>query len=151
MTRRRQSPAPTALSLAPVLVALLWIAGIARFRSYELSTNQWAAVLASAFALHLLQKRALRPKSLPPLPASANPAILALLAAVVVGLLGSVLGGAVEAMLPPGAPGAPDGTPWPLRTLWHGACCFAASYCAFLGRLWGAIGHAPAKPGDPSA
>ena len=66
MTRRRQSPAQTALSIAPVLVALLWIAGIARFRNYELTTNQWAVLLATAFALHLLQKRALRPKPLLP-------------------------------------------------------------------------------------
>lgn len=148
MTRRRRSPAQTALSLAPVLVALLWIAGIARFRDYALSTNEWAVLLASAFALHLLQKRALRPKPLPPLPPDANPAILALLAAVVVGLLASVFGGAAEAMLPPGTP---DGTPWPLRTLWHGACAFAGSYCAFLGRLWDAIGKTPGKPGGPSA
>lgn len=148
MTRRRRSPAQTALSLAPVLVALLWIAGIARFREYTLTTNEWAVVLASGFALHLLQKRALRPKPLPPLPPGANPAILALLAGVIVGALASVLGGALEAMLPPGMP---DGTPWALRTLWHGACAFGASYCAFLGRLWDAIGKAPGKPGRPTA
>jgi hypothetical protein len=144
MTRRRQSPAQTALSIAPVLVALLWIAGIARFRNYELTTNQWAVLLATAFALHLLQKRALRPKPLPPLPPGVNPAILALLAGLIVGALATVLGGAFEAMLPPGAP---EESPWGLRAFWHGACAFGGSYCAFLGRLWNAIGRAPSTPG----
>jgi len=143
-TRRRQSPAQTALTLAPVLVALLWLAGVARFRGYELSTNQWAALLATGFALHLIQKRALRPKPLPPLPAGANPAVLALLAGLIVGLLASVLGGMLEAALPPGTP---DETPWALRTVWHAACAFGGSYCAFLGRLWDAIGKAPKKAG----
>lgn len=144
MTRRRRSPAQTVLSLAPVLVALLWIAGVARFRGYVLSPNEWAVVLASGFALHVLQKRALRPKPLPPLPEGANPAVLALLAGVIVGLLASVLGGALEAALPPGTP---DDTPWALRTGWHAACAFGGSYCAFLGRLWDAIGKAPTKTG----
>ena len=144
MTRRRSSPAQTALSVAPVLVALLWLAGVARFRGYELTTNHWAVLLASAFALHLITKRALRPKPLPPLPAGANPAMLALLAGLIVGLLGSVVGGALEAALPPGTP---DDTPWALRTTWHGACAFGGSYCAFLGRLWDALGRAPGAPG----
>lgn len=144
MTRPRRSPVLTVLSLAPVFVALLWIAGVARFRGYELSVNEWAVLLASGFALHVLQKRALRPKPLPPLPAGANPAVLALLAGAIVGLLASVLAGALEAALPPGTP---DDTPWALRTFWHGACAFGGSYCAFLGRLWDAIGKAPKKPG----
>jgi hypothetical protein len=100
--------------------------------------------LATGFALHLIQKRALRPKPLPPLPAGANPAVLALLAGLIVGLLASVLGGMLEAALPPGTP---DDTPWALRTVWHAACAFGGSYCAFLGRLWDAIGKAPKKTG----
>lgn len=142
MSRPRRSPVQTVLSLAPVFIALLWLAGVARFRHYEFSAQEWGVLLASGFALHVLQKRALRPKPLPPLPESANPAVLALLAGAMIGLLASVLGGVLETALPPGTP---DDTPWALRTLWHAACAFGGSYCAFLGRLWDAIGKAPKK------
>jgi hypothetical protein len=43
-----------------------------------------------------------------------------------------VLGGIGEAMV---QSHYPSELSWGLRTLWHTACAFGASYCAFLHRL----------------
>jgi hypothetical protein len=124
------------LALGPVLVALLWLAGIARFRHYELQPMEWAAITASAFALHILVQRFVRPRPLPPLPANTNPRSLAALAAAVLAVGALVLGGALEAVV---EPSRPSEVPWWLRTTWHAACSFGFAYCAFLRRLHQAL------------
>ncbi len=132
MTARRPSLLRLLLGLSPVLVALLWLAGVSRFRGYDLSAREWLVVVAAAFMLHILQRRLWRPRPLPPLPPGTNPAVLALLAAVVLGALATVVGGVFEWAV---EPMRPSEVGWALRTLWHGACSFGASYCGFLARL----------------
>ncbi|MCU0867579.1 MAG: hypothetical protein MUC36_27675 [Planctomycetes bacterium] len=128
------------LALGPVLVALLWLAGIARFRHYPLQPIEWAAITASAFALHLLVQRFVRPRPLPPLPPHTNPRTLAALAAAVLAVCAAVLGGVLEAVV---EPNRPSEVPWWLRTTWHAACTFGFGYCGFLRRLHQAL----ARPG----
>lgn len=128
------------LGLCPVLIALLWLAGIAHFRHYELTGKEWAVVVGSAFMLHLLSKRAMRPRPLPPLPAGSSPGLLAALAGAIIGLLVAVIGGVLEWAI---APERPSETSWFLRTTWHAACAFGASYCAFLTRLHDGLRRAP--------
>lgn len=120
------------LSICPVLVALLWVAGIAHFREFELEAAEWAALIAVAFALHLITRRFRRPRPLPPLPERANPSSLALFAAAIVGLLIGVLGALFEWFV---EAYRPTTVPLALRALWHAACAFAAAYCGFLLRL----------------
>lgn len=135
------------LILCPVLIALLWVAGIARFREFEISPVEWAALVAIAFALHLISRRARRPRPLAPLPEHANPSSLALFAAaivgVVIGLLGALFEWFVEAYQPTSVPLA-------LRALWHGACAFAAAYCGFLLRLQEALAQQARSRDDES-
>ncbi|MCB9877123.1 MAG: hypothetical protein H6835_05920 [Planctomycetes bacterium] len=120
------------LGLAPTLVALLWIAGVAHFRDMALSGVEWAVVCAAAFAVQTVTAR-LRPRRpLPPLPEGASPGMVAATAALFVAGLFGLLGGAAEALTPEPAGG---NAAWGLRTLWHAACAFAAAYCAFLARL----------------
>jgi hypothetical protein len=120
------------LGVCPVLVALLWIAGIARFRDFEIAAMEWGALAALGFALHLITGRARHRRPLPPLPERANPASLALFAAGIVGLLIGVLGSVFEWFVEAYQPST---VPLPLRGLWHAACAFAAAYCGFLLRL----------------
>lgn len=115
-----------------MLVALLWLAGIARFRHYELSSKEWIVIVAAACMLQVLSKRSLRPRPLPPLPAGTNPSTLALLAGAIIGLCAAVVGGVFEWVV---EPMRPSEVGWFLRTTWHAACSFGASYCAFLERL----------------
>jgi hypothetical protein len=144
--------APTAfqrvLAVCPVFVALLWVAGIAHFRALEIEPVEWAVVAAAAFALHLLTRRASRPTPLPKLPPDTQPAQLAMLAATLVAVLAAALGGLVEALVE-GSPPCP--TPWTLRTLWHAACAFAASYCNFLLRVQRALQRQQQGPPPPNA
>lgn len=132
--QRRPNALRALLGLSPVLIALLWLAGIARFRHYDLTGKEWAIVVGCGFMLHLLSKRALRPRPLPQLPAGASPGLLAALAGAIIGLLAGVVGGVFEWVV---EPLRPSDTSWFLRTTWHAACSFGASYCAFLGRLQG--------------
>jgi hypothetical protein len=127
------------LSLGPILVTLLWLAGVARFRHYHLQPIEWSAITASAFALHVLVQRFVPPRPLPPLPADTNPRTLAALAAAVLAVCAAILGGVLEAVV---EPSHPSEVPWWLRTTWHAACTFGFGYCAFLRRLH----HALARP-----
>jgi hypothetical protein len=124
------------LGICPLLIALLWLVGVAKFRQYELSLREWSAIVAVGFVLHLLSRRALRPRPLPPLPETANPNALAALAASVLACIAAVVGGVLEWVV---EPARPSEVSWPLRTTWHAACAFAASYCTFLGRLHQAL------------
>lgn len=121
-----------ALRLCPLAVALLWVAGIAHVRALHLSPAEWAVVVASGFVIQTLTRRFARPRPLPPLPEGAQPAVLAALAAAIVAVLAAAIGGVAESIV---QRMQPSDAPWALRTGWHAACAFAASYCAFLERL----------------
>lgn len=120
------------LGVSSVLIAVLWVAGVARFRDYEFSNLEWAVLIAGAFALHIISNRLRRPRPLPQLPQGANPVRLAALAALIVGVLAAIVAGGLEWLV---EPYRPTNTPWLLRTMWHAACAFAASYCGFLSSL----------------
>ncbi|MEO6597986.1 MAG: hypothetical protein ABIP94_24850 [Planctomycetota bacterium] len=132
-----------ALSLCPVLIAILWLAGISHFRNYTLSPTEWAVIVVSAFALHIISNRLMRPRPLPPLPEHTVPTTLAALAAAIVACLAVVVGGTLEWLV---QPYRPSETSWALRTTWHAACAFGASYCAFLVRLLAHTRRLPPKP-----
>jgi hypothetical protein len=127
--------------LSPLLVALLWLAGVVRFRHYELTSREWAVVVAVGFMLHVLYLRAVPQRRLPPLPAGTSPPLLAALAAAIIGLLAAVIGGVLEWAI---EPSRPSEVSWLLRTTWHAACSFGGAYCAFLRPLLAAP-RAPAK------
>lgn len=137
--RARQPWSRRVLATCPVLVALLWVAGIARFRDFEISALEWAALAAVAFALHIITRRARRPRPLPKLPEGANPAALAAFAAAIVGVLIAGLGLLFEWLV---EAYRPTTVALPLRALWHGACAFGAAYCGFLLRLQIAVDNA---------
>jgi hypothetical protein len=131
--RQRSDPTVRLLSLMPSLVAGLWIVGVTRFRDLDLDLRSYVAIFATTMALLLLLRRA---RPMPPhidLAAGSNPRSMALLVAVLTGGIALLLGGALEALLAGGDP--PIKTPWHLRTLWHGACAFAAAYFRLLGKL----------------
>lgn len=130
------------VDLLPTPIAVLWVVGIARFRDIELGTSEVLALLAAAFALRLLSNR-LRPTRRVVLPANVNPVFVATLGAALLGAVALLFGGAIEALLEWREP-RPN-TPWWLRTVWHGACAFAASYCRFLARQ-----AAPGAPPPPT-
>ncbi|HEX5052356.1 MAG TPA: hypothetical protein VFZ65_11320 [Planctomycetota bacterium] len=128
------------LSLCPVLIAVLWLAGVSQFRNYDLGASEWGAIIACAFALHVITRRLRRERPLPPLPENSNPATLAALAAAIVAFLAMLVGGALEWFV---QPYYPSDTSWALRTTWHAACAFGASYCGFLLTL---LGHTRKLP-----
>ncbi|HZN39474.1 MAG TPA: hypothetical protein VFD82_11770 [Planctomycetota bacterium] len=128
------------LSLCPVLIGLSWIAGTVHFHQYALMPREWAVLAAAAFALHLMWLRLRRQRPVPPLPEGANPAALAALAASILGTLVAIFGGVMEWIVQPYLPS--ETSLW-LRAIWHGACAFAASYCALLLPMTGT--KAPAK------
>jgi len=130
------------LSLCPVLIVLLWIAGIAHFRQYAFQPREWAVLAAAGFALHLMAGRLRRHRPAPPLPEGANPAALAALAASILGALGAIGGGVIEWTVQPYHPC--ETSLW-LRAIWHGACAFGATYCAFLLRITGPATKAAGK------
>lgn len=134
MPPRAPTPLPDRLlGLCPPAIAVLWVAGIAHFRAFELSPVEWAVLAAAGFSIHVVVRRFARPRPLPKLPDGARPGPVAAFAAALLALLAAVVGGVAEAMLDD--PAARE-VPWALRTLWHAACAFGASYCSFLQRLW---------------
>lgn len=130
------------LSLAPTLIAVLWVAGVARFRGYELAPREWAVVVAMAFALHLVVGRGRRPRPLPRLRPDTNPTRLAAMAAALFAAVAATISALVEWLVDSVEPPT---TSLGLRVLWHASCCFGACYCSFLPR----IQHALAGPRRP--
>ena len=129
-----RAPAPPhtrLLRALPAGIAVLWIAGVLQFREFDLGPLDFAVLLAAALALHAVLRQA-RPRPAPiDLPPGTSATTVALLAAVITGAMALVLGGLLESAVP----ATTGATPWWLRTLWHGACAFAASYCRLLGRV----------------
>ncbi len=120
------------LSLCPTAIAVLWIAGIAHFRSYDLTSGEWAIVIAGAVGLAAIERNLRRGRPPPRLPPDSNPATVAALAAAIVGVMALVVGGVGETLA---ETMVPSETPWALRTTWHAACAFGSSYCLLLHRL----------------
>lgn len=129
MVRTRLHPLVQLLRLCPTLIAILWVAGVAHFRGYALNTIEWLVVAASAFVLQSLTRRAAPARRQTQLPPGTSPRAVATLAAAMLGLLAALLGGVFEFVI---EPMRPSETSWALRTTWHAACVFAASYCAVL-------------------
>jgi hypothetical protein len=125
-------PFDRALGLAAFAIAIIWIAGVARFRDYELEPVEWLSMAALAFAMSVIGKRMRRRRPLPEMPPSARAIPLAALVATIVGAVAFVAGGLLEWVAPRYFP---TEVSWGLRTLWHVACAFGASYCLFLRRL----------------
>ncbi len=121
------------LRLLPMAIAVLWIAGIGQFRDLGFRPIDYGALLAAALALQIVLGRAQARRAPIVLPEHSNPAVIALLAALLTGTIGLLLGGIAEWAAP--NPGGRELPPWSLRTLWHGGCAFGASYCRFLSRL----------------
>jgi hypothetical protein len=132
MARSRLHPLVQLLRLCPTLIAILWVAGVAHFRGYELNRIEWLVIAGSAFVLQLLTNRAAPVQLKTPLPPGTTPRAVAALAASMLALLAAVLGGVFEVVI---EPMRTSETSWALRTAWHAACVFAASYCAVLLRL----------------
>ena len=123
-------PTDRLLGLVPLIIAVLWVAGVARFRGYELDPVQWVPLVALAFAMQVIGNRMRRP--MPPMPQGARAVPLAALVATIVAVVAAVAGGLLEWFTPRYFP---TQVSWGLRTLWHVACAFGASYCLFLRRL----------------
>lgn len=120
------------LGLCPVLIAVLWLAGFARFRGIVLTTTDWLLVTAAVLALQTIGRRVARPRPLPPLPANTNPATMAALAAALATIPAALLGGGLEWIFDGDQP---SDISWAMRTLWHAASAFAICYCGFLLQL----------------
>ena len=99
---------------------------------YELEPIHWVTLTAFAFAMQVIGRRARRRRPLPPMPEGARAVPLAALVATIVAAAAAVAGGALEWVAPRYFP---TEVSWGLRTLWHVACAFGASYCMFLQRL----------------
>jgi hypothetical protein len=117
------------LSLCPTLVAVLWVAGVARFHGHEFGPRDVLILGAAAFALRILLARVRRPRALPPLPSHASAPAIAAIAALFVAVLAAVLLGALEWIA---ENAMPANASLGLRVFWHGACAFAAAYCHML-------------------
>jgi len=132
------------LSICPVLIAVLWIAGVSRFRGHEMTGPQWSAVVAGAFALTALSGLAGRRRPLPKLPEGSNPVTISMLAAAILAVIAAVVAAVFEAIVDQYRPSEVN-LAW--RATWHAACAFAATYCTFLHRL----GNRPRPAGKNAA
>lgn len=121
------------LALLPAAVGVLWAAGVAHFRQYALSQQEWLVIVAFACSAHVLVQRMVQPMPMPKLQPGVNPANVALLAAAIFGALAGIAGGLFDFGVETWVPSA---HPLPLRALWHAACVFAASYAFLLRRLY---------------
>ena len=120
------------LGLCPLAIAVLWVAGVARFRDYELETVHWLTLVAFAFAMQVIGRRIWKARPLPPMPEGARAVPLAALVATIIAFVAAIVGGVLEWIAPRYFP---TQVSWGLRTLWHVACAFGAAYCLFLQRL----------------
>ncbi len=88
--------------------------------------------LGILYTWSVIGKRMRRRRPLPEMPPNARAIPLAALVATIVGAVAFVAGGLLEWVAPRYFP---TEVSWGLRTLWHVACAFGASYCLFLRRL----------------
>lgn len=130
--RARRPLRTQVLDALPTAVAVLWIAGVTQFRGLPMTGLDYAVLAAFAFALHALLRRMRPGRRAIVLPPTANVGTVALLAATITGVMALLVGAVLEAMVPPQEQG---NTPYWLRTVWHAACAFGASYCRFLARV----------------
>jgi hypothetical protein len=120
------------LSICPVGIAVLWVAGVSRFRGHDLTGPEWSAVVAGAFALTAMSSLAGRRRPLPKLPEGSNPVAISMLAAAILAVIAAAVAAVFEAIVDHYHPSEVN-LAW--RATWHAACAFAATYCAFLHRL----------------
>ena len=120
------------LGLCPIGIAVIWVAGVAMFRNYPLTTLNWLLLIAFAFAMDVIGKRIWKRRPLPPLPEGARAIPLSALAAIAIAFVAAIVSGILEWFA---TDYFPTDISWGMRTLWHSACAFAASYCAYLQRL----------------
>lgn len=125
----------------PLVIGLLWIAGVARFRGYVLAPMEWAGVCLAGVVMHLTMAHLTRRRPLPALPPGQHPALISLFAAALVGTLAALAGVALELTIDHYRPST-VAMPW--RVTWHAACAFGALYCSFLHRLLGPSAPPPA-------
>jgi hypothetical protein len=117
---------------APVAIFVLWLAGIASYRAWSIPAGQHVVLLTLLLSAKLVCGWVLPARPRFVLPMGRNLLSLTLQVGIITAVVGLILGGIVEAGVPHSDPGY--GTPWLLRTFWHGACAFGASYASFLGR-----------------
>lgn len=120
------------LGLCPIAIAVLWIAGICRFRGVALEPLHWLLLVTAAFAMFVIGRRTRARRPLPKLPENARAIPLAATIATIMAVIAAVAGGVLELVA---ENWYPSEVGWGLRTLWHAACAFASSYCSFLQRL----------------
>ncbi len=120
------------LRIVPSFVATLWVLGVAQFRGWPMGPIDYAALFALMLALQAIRRRA-RPNERPiDLGAIQNPNLIAAVVGAIALVFALLLGGLFEAFA---MQGERVDAPWWLRTVWHGACAFASSYCGFLARI----------------
>ena len=127
------------LRIVPSFVATLWVLGVAQFRGWPMGPIDYAALFALMLALQAIRRRA-RPNERPiDLGAIQNPNLIAAVVGAIALVFALLLGGLFEASVTLFKAFAMQGervdAPWWLRTVWHGACAFASSYCGFLARI----------------
>lgn len=146
--RPRPSLRTRVLDALPTAIAVLWIAGITEFRDLPMTGLDYAVLAAFAFALNALMRRLRPARRVIVLPPTANAGTVALLAATITGAMALLVGAVLEAMVPLQEQGH---TPYWLRTVWHAACAFGASYCRFLARVVQGGDTPPSPPAGGAA
>ncbi len=120
------------LRIVPSFVATLWVLGVMQFRGLPMGPIDYAALFAFGLALQAIRRRA-RPNERPiDLGAIENDNLIAAVVGAIALVFALLLGGLFEAFA---MQGERVDAPWWLRTVWHGACAFASSYCGFLARI----------------
>ena len=120
------------LRIVPSFVTTLWVLVVVQFRGLPVGPIDYAAVFALMLALQAIRRRA-RPNERPiDLGAIQNPNLIAAVVGAIALVFALLLGGLFEAFA---MQGERVDAPWWLRTVWHGACAFASSYCGFLARI----------------
>lgn len=119
------------LAPCPIAILLLWVAGVARFRDYQIAGREWFFLAVAAFGLDAVARGVRRGVRTPDVAATHASAVSAI-AAAVVGTAALLGGGLLEFVVERIRPAS---TGVPLRAVWHGACAFAFTYCTLLLRL----------------